>query len=611
MKTVEIVFDIPLDKTFDYLPGKFLPQVSQGVRVRVPFGRQKRVGVVMSVREKEIDATGDYKEIIGVYDEFPLITDELFSMAGHISKRCFSSFGQAVFSIIGSLPLKYKVGEASGGDVAENENVNGKGFLKKCLLFRSEDEKTETYNKIISSVHDGSVLLLFPEGSQAENFYERMNGLYGGRAVLFHGGLKNKEKLENWLRMLNGKNLIAVGTRLAVFSPLREVKAVIIDNGHNSSYREQQTPKYDAAETAEFRCKRLQIPLITGEECLSVNEYFEVINNRAAVEDCSDGTLPAVYTVGITKTSVDKNIPFFSRDTVSMIEEAVLKGGKVAVIHNRKGSSKVLKCEKCGNRFLCSSCGSMMVPDEDGKNLLCRFCKTVTPFDKKCPSCGGKKVGVRLYGIEKMFRTLKEQYPETKVFKFTADTGSVEEEFDVLIGTGIIRKLLEKHPFSLVVFVSGESFLNTPDYRSEENFFIMVNEMRGCIKDRNCRIIIQTRNPNLELYKSLRENKPEIFYAKELGIRKQLGYPPLAEIIKVELKGRKKDVFQHKKETVEAYLKEQEMEIIYSGPSFPPVKKGKDVWKYLFRVSGNFDREGFRKMSQELGVSVESNPEHI
>lgn len=610
MKIIEVIFDIPLDRTFDYLPGKFLYQILPDVRVRVPFGRQKKVGFVTSVKEQEEKVPEDYKAITVVYDEEPLITDELLLTADFIKKRFFSSLGQAVFSIIGSLPLRYRGEKKTATEIT----VNGKdsaNFSTKYILFHSESEKFNLYQSTISSIKEGSVLFLFPEVSQAEDFYEHLKEMYGRRVVLFHGALKNRERGNRWIRMLNEKNLIVIGTRLAVFSPLKDIKTIVVNNGHNSSYREQKVPRYDAGEIAEFRCRCLQIPLIIGEECLSVSQYFSVVSGRTDVECINGKELPVVYTLKMTGTTTDKNIHFLTGDAVSMLEETVIKGGKVAIIHNRKGSSEVLKCEKCGNRFLCSFCSSAMVLSDDGKNLLCRFCKTVVSFEKKCPSCGSRKIGLRLYGIEKMFRTLKEQYPEVQVSRFTAETGVVKEEFDVIIGTWIIRKLLGKYPFQLVIFVSGESFLNTPDYRSEEKFFIMVNEIRNSIKDRNCRILIQTRNPNLEIYKSLCENKPEIFYEKELGIRKQLNYPPFTEIVKVEIKGKKKDVISHKQEVFETYLKGRGIEIFYSGPSFPPIKKGKDVWKYLFRVNDNFNREEFIRMVQELGGSAESNPEQI
>ncbi len=611
MKTVEVVFDIPLDRTFDYIPGNLLPENLQGVRVLVPFGKQKRVGLILSVQEKETGVAEDYKSLVRVYDEFPLITGELLSIAQYMSKRYFSSFGQAVFSIIGSLPLRYRSGKKAEKSLFENRSVKNKGFYEKYLVFRNGDKKSEVYNRSISSVQAGSVLMLFPEVSQAEGFYKQISGLYKDRVVLFHGALKSKQKMENWLRMLNGQNLVVVGTRIAIFSPLQDIKTILIEHGHNSSYREQQTPKYDAVEVAKFRCEGLQIPLIIGEECLSVKEYYEVINKRALMEVYDSDTPSAVYTVGLKRTSVDKNIPFFSRETVSMLEEAVLKGGKVAVIHNRKGNSKILKCENCGNRFLCNTCGSERILTDDGKNLMCRFCKTIIPFKKKCPVCNSRKVGVRLYGIEKMFRMIKEQYPEMRVLKFTADIGAIEGEFDVLVGTGIIRKLLDAYPFLLVVFVSGESFLNIPDYRSEEKFFITINEVKASLRNPACRIIIQTRNSNLAVYKSLQENNPDVFYEKELAIRKQLGYPPFTEIIKVELKGRKKDVFQNKKDAIETYIHGKKIEIMYSGSAFPPVKKGKNIWKYLFRAPDGFDREGFKEMSQELDITVESNPEYI
>ncbi len=434
---------------------------------------------------------------------------------------------------------------------------------------------------------------------------------YGDRTVLYHAGLKDKEKIDLWLRMLSCRNLIIIGTRIAVFSPSRDIKAVIVDSGSDSSYSEQQTPKYNAVETAEFRCSSGQIPLTITEGCLSVGEYYEIEKGSAVLEDCVGKEMPEVYTVFTGRRTVDKDMPFFASETVSLIEESVLREGKVAVIHNRKGSSKILKCEKCGSGFPCADCESPMVLSEDGKSLLCRFCKTTVPFGNKCLSFGSRKVGARLYGIEKIYRTLKEQYPEFKMAKFTAATGEVKEEFDIVVGTSIVKRMFSAYNFSLIVLVSGETFLNIPDYRSEEKFFVMLNEIRGCIKKKECRIIIQTRSPRLEVYSALRENDAGIFYKKELGIRKNLGYPPFSEILKLEIKAARKGVLEQRKEPIEKYLNEKQYAIIYSGPSFPPVKKSSNVWKYLLRMSGDFDREELKKAAYSAGVFIESNPDNV
>ncbi|MBN1446165.1 MAG: primosomal protein N' [Candidatus Omnitrophica bacterium] len=612
MKTIEVAFDIPLDKSFDYLPGEFLPQISPGVRVRVPFGRHKRTGLVLAVKEKEPGEREEYKEILSVCDAFPVVTEELFRVAEFLSGKYFSSLGQAVFTMIGSLPVKYKINpEYRGMMPLENSApIQSAGFRKKYILAPEEKEKYGIYGRIIEDTK-GSALCLFPEVAAAERYYEELSVKHGDRAVLFHAGLKDKEKMDAWLKILSGGNLIIIGTRIAVFSPSRDIKAVIADSGGDSSYSEQQTPKYNAVEIAEFRCISGQIPLTITEGCLSVGEYYEIEKGSAVLENCAGDVLPEVYTVFTGRRTVDKDMPFFASETVSLIEESVLKEGKVAVIHNRKGSSKILKCEKCGSSFPCASCESSMVLSEDGKNLLCRFCKTTAPFGNKCLSCGSRKIGARLYGIEKIFRTLKEQYPEFKMAKFTAGTGEVKEEFDIIVGTSIVKRMFSAYNFSLVVLVSGETFLNIPDYRSEEKFFIMINEMRGCVNNKDCKIIIQTRSPHLEVYEALRENDAGIFYKKELGIRKNLGYPPFSEILKLEIKAAKKGVLEQRKEKVEKYLNEKQYAIIYSGPAFPPVKKSKNVWKYLLRMSGDFDREGLRAAAQEVSATVETNPDNV
>lgn len=606
MKIVEVVFDIPIDKTFDYLPGKFSDRIYKGVRVRVPFGRQKKIGIVVSTKDID-DFTGDYKKIIKVYDTIPLLNDEHFSLASFISERYFSSLGQALFAMIGGLPLRYQL-TGNTSSKYETDLFASTSYSKRYLLFLSHRKKYGIYKEIIDSINDGSALFLFPETSIAEEYYREFSTFRKGRVVLFHSELSGGEKLLLWLRMLTEKNLIIVGTRIAVFSPVSDIKVIVVDKGNDPSYNEQQTPKYNACEIASFRCLHHRIPLIIGEPALSINEYLDIQRGKATYKIYGGDILPYVHILFMSKKTTDKNLTFFVSDTLSLIEETLLRKGKIAIIHNRKGSSKILRCEKCEHRLACSFCNSTMTLSDDGKNLLCRFCKTVIPFEKKCPACGSKKIRERVYGIEKIFRVMKEHYPDYRVIKFT---GSIPDDFDVIIGTSAVKKVLRYHRFSLVVIISGESFLNTPDYNSEEKFFIMVNEIRSMIDNPECKIIIQTRSPNLEVYRALEENNPDIFYERELSIREKLLYPPFSEMVKIEIKGAKQDAFKRKKEVLENYIKEKGYELFYTGASFPPVKKGKNVWKYLLRFKNDFDREGIKNIACEIDAAVESNPEQI
>jgi len=610
MKRVGVVFDIPLEKSFDYLPGDFEENIRPGMRVQVPFGQRRKTGMVVPTDGEKIFREEDCKNIIRVYDPAPVITRELFSVADFLSSRYFSSLGQALFSIAGGLPSRYP---SPSFKESKSFKARGEGFRKKYILLGREADRFERNREIVESLSGGSAVVLFPEVALAESFYERMEALYGEKAAIFHGELSPREKAKSWMKMLSGEKIILAGTRLAAFAPMKDINAFIFNSGHDSSFREQQTPKYDASEVACFRAKLSKIPVVFIDTCLSADQYFYANEPGANLEKAGEAPVRKnIYIIHATKKNGDKNLSFLSRDTVSLLEETVLRGGRAAIIHNSRGSSRILVCEKCEGRFSCPQCDSSLVLSEDGKNLLCRFCKTVRPFDKKCPSCGSKKVSLRLYGLEKMFKVLREVYPSVPISRVSASTaGDIDEGFSILLGTKAIRRYAGRYPFTLVIFVNGEIFLNMPDYRSEEKFFILVNEIAASLKEDSCRIIIQARNPFLEIYRALRENNPDIFYKKELLIRKQLGYPPFAEIVKVELKSRKASVLEARKAVLEEYFARVKSEVLYSGPSFPPVKKGRDVWKYLLRAGEGFDRDGLKKIAYETSAAVELNPERI
>jgi len=612
MKRIEVVFDIPVDKTFDYLPGEFGDRIYPGARVRVPFGSQQKTGIALSVREEGVLKEESCKSVLRVYDSAPLVTGNLFSVASFLSDRYFTSTGKALFSIVGALPTRYSAECVESGG---KKDFQGSGFNEKYVIPAGEGDRFECNRKIIPVPPCGSAVFLFPEVAQAEKYYMQARALYGERALLFHGELKPKDRIAAWLRMLSGENIILAGTRLAVFSPLRDIAVFALNNGYDSSYREQQTPKYDTCEVARFRASSMNVPLFFIDASPSVNSYFPIDKEIEPDKDPAESEVEikkSIYILPVNRKSVDKKISFLSRETVSFLEETVLKGEKAALVHNSKGSSKILRCEKCGGRFTCAACDSGLILSEDGKNLLCRFCNTVAPFEKKCPSCGSRKVSERLCGIEKMFSVLKQEYPSVGISKVVSRTEiDAAADFSILIGTRAIKRYMGVFPFGLVVFVSGESFLNVPDYRSEEHFFIMVNEIFASLLDKGCKIIIQTRNPNMEIYRSLKENNPGIFLSKETLVRKQLRYPPFAEIVKVELKSRKAAVLMERKTLLESYFEQKNIEVMYSGPSFPPVKKGKDVWKYLFRPGSSFDRKEFSRILFETGASVDSNPDRI
>lgn len=597
MKTVEVVFDIPLNKKFEYLVEE---EPSCFVRVFVPFGNMKKTGFVVGIKNK---GRKDLKKVIKVYDKNPLINSHLYDVALFVSDTFVSSTGQAIFSIVGNLPFKlpdFKIKEIEKKGKKE----------KKVIIFKREEEKKSYYEEIINQhIKNGSVLFILPEVETAKDYYNFLKEKFE-KTVLYYGEMRKKEKGEKWAEISSTEKNLIISTRIGIFLPVCDLSAIIIEDATNQSFIEKQTPKYDTVEVAEFRSEKTDSFLYLGENCFSIREYMKVKEGEYnSVVTGKGEKYPDVYILKIRRKLMDKFLPFLTKESVSMMEEAVIRKEKVAIIHNRKGSGKILICEKCNYRFTCKNCFSFLVLSDDGKKLFCKYCKKYIDFEKKCPECGSRKISIKIYGIEKMVNTLKEIYENVKVKKYTGESKKIDDDFDIVVGTGVVEEIIGKRNIKLVIFANADYYLNLNDFAAEEKFFIMVNKFLSKAEE-NTKFLIQTGSPELEIFKSLKQGDLDIFYQKELRIRKQIGYPPFSKILKIEIRGTKRSPLEKKKNEVEEKLKENNLEIIYSGQSFPPVIDKKHIWKFLVKIEGKVPTS-VKELIDGNFITAEINPSRI
>jgi len=598
MKIVEVVFDIPVSKKFEYVVDS---EIFPFVRVLVPFGKTKRVGFVVNVKEGNYE---DLKSVIKIYDKNPLINSHLFSLSEFISEKFISSVGQAVFSIIGTIPLKipsFKIKE-----IVEKKE---KGE-KKVVVFKKEKEKKEFYLKIVKEkLKNGSVLFLTPEIEIAKDYFNFFKEKID-KPLLYYGEMRKKEKGEKWAEVAECEKKLIIGTRIGVFLPVPDISAIIVENATNPAYQEKQTPKYETEEIVKFRSDKTGASLFLCENCLSLKHYLEIGKgnfNKIVVGEKEEEK--KIYILKLRRKLMDKTLTFLTKEALSLMEETVIRNKKVAIIHNRKGRGKILICEKCNYKFICKNCSSLLTISEDGRKLFCKYCRSYSDFDKKCPECGSKKIVFKVYGIEKMIKLLKETYKDLKIVKYTGEMKNVEDDFNIVVGTSVVGEIIEKYKWGLVVFANADFYLNLNDFATEEKFFIMVNNLLSRIEN-SAEIIIQTGSPELEIFKSLKEGNKEIFYRKELKIRKQIGYPPFSRILKIEIKGSKKSPLERRKKDVEQLLKENNLEIIYSGQSFPPVIGKKQIWKFLVKIKDGVPDRLKEKIDGKF-ITAEVNPPRI
>lgn len=623
MKLVRVVFDIPLDKAFTYRTGRWENVVAAGMRIRAPFGRQKKLGWVLE------EATGaleerTYKTILKVYDKENLFTRELLELACYLARRYFCSPGQALAAINKNLALARKEPVPLAPVISEPpatgllpellSDLDLEKFHAVILLARPQD-RLAVHQTLVTRLLNGSCLTLFPEITGAETFFQQLRGSLGEKVCLFHGALSKSEKRANWEVMLKQKNLVVVGTRLAVFAPLSDLKLVVVEDGLNSSYQEKQIPRYQALELAQWRALRNSIPVVTTQSCLSVEQYLKAKENEVQVRYLAGETpSPEVLVLPVTHQNRDKQIPFLAGDTVSLMEETLLKKQKVALVHCRKGSHRILVCRDCQYRFPCPACQTPLIYRNKKEGLFCRTCAKTWPFPGNCPQCHGKQVVLKGFGLERMRDMLQAQYPEVAIFSKSGQQENKQslEQAGIILETQAIRKVLDWVPVHLVIIPQADSFMNLPGFQAEERFFVLVREILARLPaGPGGRMVVQTYNPNLTVYQALKQNNPNIFYEKELAQRKQLGYPPFCYLIKIEVREKKPDVLAAKEKLLKSFLAEKNLSLSYAGPPLSRTGKKKPTWLWVVKTPGLENLQGLAELLADIQAEMEINPEII
>ncbi len=603
MKLARVIFDIPIERSFYYLCED---SIVPFIRVLAPLGKRRRKGFIIELKEIS-EKNLEYKWIEKIYDFYPLINEEIFEISKIVSRRYYSSLGQVIFSIIGNFPLRYEKKELKKKKIDSIFPSNN--FKKEIYLFNSKKEKLNFYIDLISNT-DGSTIFLFPEISILEEYFLEIKERIDRRFLKYYGEMRKKAKFMNYLESMNGENLIIFGTRTAVFLPVPDLNRIVIDSPFDFSYREKKYPKYNAVEVAERRCEYRKIPVIFTSNTLGIKDYYEIKNNRLYLIDKRKfENLPEIFILNKKWEEVDRNIQFLTKFASSLIEENILKGKKVGIIHNRKGSSKTFKCEKCGYILRCKKCDSYLILS-DKNTLFCKYCKIYESFKKSCPNCGSKEIIERVVGIEKIYNILKNVYPEFKIQKLTAEEREVKEDIDIFVGTKIISKIMDKFDFGLIIFPHADSFLNIPEYNSEEIFFFIVNEFLWEL-DKDSKVVIQTKNPNFEIFTSFKNKNFNIFYEKELNIRKLVGYPPFADIMVIEVPLKKSSSFENKVNFLKKNIEKSSAGILFS--EIIKDKRGVNKLKMVVKtdIENKPDFEEIMNLKEKLDFKIEINPEVI
>ncbi|MBR4428346.1 MAG: primosomal protein N', partial [Clostridia bacterium] len=403
-------------------------------------------------------------------------------------------------------------------DTLISKQCSGEYFL---LYGVTGSGKTEVYIRLIREVlkQHKSAIILVPEISLTPQTVGWFHARFGDLSAVIHSGLSAGERFDEWQRIRSGEARVVIGARSAVFAPVQNLGAVIVDEEHEPAYISEHNPRYDAREIAAWRVRKNKGILVLGSATPSIQSFMRTspkvkpenrINLLELDKRIYDRPMPQTRLVDMRKELEDGNKSVFSGALVKELKYCLDAGQQAILFINRRGHSSFVSCRKCGYVVKCRKCDVAMTYHLNDDSLKCHYCMDKVPLPDKCPECGSRFIKFFGAGTQKIEQELNRFFPHAKVIRMDADTTATKDaharlldafakhEADVLIGTQMIAKGLDFPNVTLVGAVAADTTLNLPDYRSAERTFQLLTQVAGRAgRDKlPGKVIVQTYTPD-------------------------------------------------------------------------------------------------------------------
>lgn len=494
-------------------------------------------------------------------------------------------------------------------------NTIEKQEYKKYLLYGvTGSGKTEIYLQLIEKViNEGkSAIMLVPEISLTPQMINRFIERFGKEIIaVLHSKLSVGERYDSWERIENGEARIVIGARSAIFAPVCNLGIIIIDEEHDSSYKSEMAPRYNAKEVATQIAKYNNIPLLLGSATPDIVTFYKAQNEDIELlklsKRANNSSLPNVQVVDLKQELANGNRTMISVKLYKLIQENLKNKKQTILFLNRRGFSTFVMCRDCGYVAKCKNCNISLTYHKKEEKLKCHYCGYEEGIHKICPECGSKKIKYFGTGTQKLELEINKIFPNASTIRMDIDTvtkkNSHEEilekfnkdKIDILIGTQMIVKGHHFPNVTLVGVVSADGSLNIDDYRASERTFDILVQVAGRAGRENLQgnVIIQTYNPdNYSIQYAKKQNYDE-FYNVEIKLRNQLRYPPFCDIIMFGISGETEEIVSKTAEKLYRNLKEQiEKEQIIANVLKPlpaPIDKIKNRyrWRIIIKAKVN------------------------
>lgn len=532
------------------------------------------------------------------------------------------------------------------------EEAIDKNEYKQFLLYGvTGSGKTEVYLQLIEKVLKigKNAIVLVPEISLTPQMLDRFISRFGKSDIaILHSKLSIGERHDEWERIRERKARIVIGARSAIFAPIENIGIIIIDEEHDSSYKSETNPRYNAKEIAKILAKENKAPLLLGSATPDINTFYNATNENedgntkiqllTLTKRANESSLPKVEIIDLKQELANGNRSMLSMELYNSIEENISQKRQTILFLNRRGYSTFIMCRNCGYTVKCPSCNISMTYHSYEKKLKCHYCSYEENLVTTCPECHSDKIRYFGTGTQKLEQEINKQFPNASTIRMDIDTVTKKnsheeilnkfknENIDILIGTQMVVKGHHFPNVTLVGVIAADSSLNIDDYRANERTFQILTQVAGRAGRENLpgKVIIQTYNPdNFSIICAQKQNY-EMFYETEIALRKQLKYPPFCDIILISFNSLNetniKNISNEMYKKLLEKLNQEEFKIFRPMPS--PIDKIQNRYRWRIIIKGNMTVEANEVLNQtlkeiysrnikDIRISIDVNPNNM
>ncbi|HLS22841.1 MAG TPA: primosomal protein N' [Pseudogracilibacillus sp.] len=500
--------------------------------------------------------------------------------------------------------------------------------------------KTEIYLQAIERVinRGEEAIVLVPEISLTPQMVERFRGRFGEQVAVLHSGLSIGEKYDEWRKIHRKEVQVVVGARSAIFAPFENLGIIIIDEEHETTYKQEEAPRYHAKDVAIKRGQLNRCPVVLGSATPTLEAYARTTRNVYRLltleKRVNDRPLPPVEIVDMRSELQAGNRTMFSRLLVQKINERREKGEQIVLLLNRRGYSNFILCRDCGFVDECPHCDISLTYHKRDHRLKCHYCLYEKPLPNRCPSCESEAIHFFGTGTERVQEALYDAIPGIRVLRMDVDTtrrkGAHErilrqfeqKEADVLLGTQMIAKGLDFKNVTLVGVLAADAMLHLPDFRSAERTFQLLTQVSGRAgrHELTGEVVVQTYTPDhYSIVLASRYDYPA-FYHHEMELRRSFRYPPYYYLVRIQLADERRNNVYAKSVQVGNFLRQHlTNKAIVLGPSPAPIPRLKNRYRFqllikyrhephLLDALHDLSQQFVKERRQGLQMTIDINP---